>query len=589
MRISTFARLVRRAVIISFAAAAACGPDARTGDGSATGTLRVEPDHAVLTITDGAVTPQGYKAIVRQADGTDLDVTSEVAFTIEASSIGTFSGPVLVPSGPAGRFTVTGTYGDETAAVDGTIKVVQHTVQPPAPTNSPELFDAATDDPLYAPSIAYPSPDTVFPPNLGDFDVHWTADAAHTLFEVTLEGPYASIKVYVTSLQAFVFTPAQWAVIADSTRGRDLTIRVRALDPNHPTSAGKREIGAILADADVIGGVYYWSLSSTAVGVFRHDFADASVPPEAYYTTALSPHNWCVACHALSADGTRIGVSSSETGAGGIVQLGFTLNASTRTPLSPTDESVVWDFATFNPDASLMATVMSGQLTLRAADTGAVLQQVSTAPSPFVTHPDWSPIGDKLAYTALDHTFGNDLGVGPNCRISIRSFDAATRVFGTPSDLVPPNAGCAYYPNFSPDGAWLLYDQSQHGTYSDDTAMVSVVPVDGSMPGAVLATPNVANTRNSWPRWTPFQQTLNYTDANGTAHAEPILWFTFSTTRPFGTRSPGGTPQIWMAPFFPARKHAGLDPSAPAFRLPFQDLASNNHAAQWTHQVVVIQ
>ena len=580
---------IRRAVIAGVVVAAACGPGPRADDGPAVGELRVEPDHAVITITDGAVTAQAYKAFVRQADGTDRDVTSDVVFSVAASSLGTFSGPTLVPSGLAGPFAVSGTYGDAHASVDGTILVVKHTVTPPAPSNSPGLFDAAADDPVFSPAIAYPSPGTMFPPNLGDFDVHWTADAAHTLFEVTLEGPYATMKVYVTSIQAFVFAPADWAVVADSTRGRDLKIRVRALDPSHPAYAGKREIGAILADGDVVGGIYYWSLSQAAVGIYRHDFADASTPPEPYYTTAISPHNWCVACHALSADGTRIGVSSSQTGAGGIVQMGFTLNAATRTPMSPTDESVVWDFATFNPDASLMATVMSGQLTLRAADTGAVVQQVSTAPASWVTHPDWSPLGDKLAYTALDGTYGNDLSVGPNCRISIRSFDAGTRTFGTPGNLVTPSSGCAYYPNFSPDGAWILYDQSQNGTYSDNTAMVSIVPADGSTPGAVLSTPNLAGTRNSWPRWTPFQQDLHYTDTAGVLHTEPVLWFTFSTTRAFGTRAPAGTPQIWMAPFFPNRQHAGLDPSAPAFRLPFQDLQSNNHAAQWTHQVVSIQ
>jgi hypothetical protein len=578
---------VRRAALLGFVTAAACGPSPRSGDDTpVVGELRIEPAHAVITIVDGAAPGQGYQALVRQDDGTDLDVTSDAMFSLDASYLGAFAGPILVPSGSAGPYTVSASYGDNHASADGKILVVKHEVTASAPANSAGLFDAAADDPAFSPAIAYPSPDTVFPPNLGDFDVHWTADSAHTLFEVTLEGPYATLKVYIASVQAFAFTPAEWAVISDSTRGRDMKIRVRALDPNHPGSAGKREIGAILADADVVGGIYYWSLSPSAVGVFRHDFADASTPPEPYYTTALSPHNWCVACHTLSADGTRIGVSSSQTGAGGIVQLGFTLDAASRMPMSPTDESVVWDFASFNPDASMMATVMAGQLTLRAAN-GAVIQQVAS-PS-WVTHPDWSPIGDRLAYTALDGTYGNDLSVGPNCRIATRSFDPATRTFGTPADLVAPSGGCAYYPNFSPDGSWILYDTSQNGTYSDNTAMVSIVPADGSLPGAVLATPNVAGMRNSWPRWTPFEQDLHYTDANGITHTEPILWFTFSTTRAFGTRAPAGTPQIWMAPFFPERKHAGLDPSAPAFRLPFQDLQSNNHAAQWTHQVVVIQ
>jgi hypothetical protein len=44
-----------------------------------------------------------------------------------------------------------------------------------------------------------------------------------------------------------------------------------------------------------------------------------------------------------------------------------------------------------------------------------------------------------------------------------------------------------------------------------------------------------------------------------------------------------------MTPFFPGRAALGNDPSAKAFRLPFQNLDSSNHIAQWTERVVVLQ
>jgi len=44
-----------------------------------------------------------------------------------------------------------------------------------------------------------------------------------------------------------------------------------------------------------------------------------------------------------------------------------------------------------------------------------------------------------------------------------------------------------------------------------------------------------------------------------------------------------------MASFYPARAEAGMEPSLPAFRLPFQDLATSNHIAQWTEKVVDIE
>jgi len=33
----------------------------------------------------------------------------------------------------------------------------------------------------------------------------------------------------------------------------------------------------------------------------------------------------------------------------------------------------------------------------------------------------------------------------------------------------------------------------------------------------------------------------------------------------------------------------GEDPSSPAFAVPFQDITTSNHIAQWTTQVVAVQ
>jgi hypothetical protein len=44
-----------------------------------------------------------------------------------------------------------------------------------------------------------------------------------------------------------------------------------------------------------------------------------------------------------------------------------------------------------------------------------------------------------------------------------------------------------------------------------------------------------------------------------------------------------------MTPFFPGRAAAATDPSVTAFRLPFQNIESNNHIAQWTETVVPVE
>ena len=111
-----------------------------------------------------------------------------------------------------------------------------------------------------------------------------------------------------------------------------------------------------------------------------------------------------------------------------------------------------------------------------------------------------------------------------------------------------------------------------------------MVKADGSMPPRKLDLANVAGgLTNSWARWAPFRNTWGPSGTN-----EDLYWITFSSKRAFGVRLPGGQPQLWMAAFFPGRVAVGGDPTGPAFRLPFQDIASNNHIAQWTETVVPI-
>jgi hypothetical protein len=65
-----------------------------------------------------------------------------------------------------------------------------------------------------------------------------------------------------------------------------------------------------------------------------------------------------------------------------------------------------------------------------------------------------------------------------------------------------------------------------------------------------------------------------------------LMWLTFSSRRAYGLHLPAGqTAQIWMVAFDPDAAAKGQDPSFPAFWLPFQDMASGNHIAQWVTTV----
>lgn len=169
----------------------------------------------------------------------------------------------------------------------------------------------------------------------------------------------------------------------------------------------------------------------------------------------------------------------------------------------------------------------------------------------------------------------------------MRTFDPVTHAFGNETPLVN-DSNLNFYPSWSPDGQWILFNQTAPATgltsYNNGNASLFVVKSDGSAPPVALTTANNAlGLTNSWGRWAPFQQTVG-------ANADPIYWITVSSKRNFGVRLVNlARPQIWMTPFFPDRATAATDPSVEAFRLPFQNIESSNHIAQWTERVVTTQ
>jgi len=181
--------------------------------------------------------------------------------------------------------------------------------------------------------------------------------------------------------------------------------------------------------------------------------------------------------------------------------------------------------------------------------------------------------------------------------------DMGAGVWAPPVELVARTAGTNhYYPAFSPDGAFLVYDQSicssggiECNADSDPSArLYALRPAAGAQPVELLRANAPGRTdggatdlTSSFPKWSPF--VFQRTAENGSR----LEWITFSSTRNYGLRNPppGGTEEptgtlIWMAGVDPDKVSQGADPSYPAFALPFQDIDTSNHIAQWTTRVV---
>ena len=588
-----------------------CGGSSSDGFDEEGATLRLDPPASEHVILNGANPQQPYTAVLVDPNGQTRDVTAEATFYVE-SSFGAFSGPTLTIHGP-GKTTVSALWTGKQGTAQVLARVKSTRVADDVPPNAPDLFAGGTEDAARAPTIVYPAEGVTMPRNIGDFETHWT-DPNNNVFEVSLQSEFADVRVYVAGGNGvgggprpswFNFTPQEWgyAVANQNT----VNYQVRGASTTTPGVIGSAPARMVrLTNEAMEGGVYYWAAAGADYGIFRHDVAKPGQPAEAFMTYqstgGAAGGGKCVACHALSSDGTTMAITyDGGNGRATVVDVATATAQPVPAPAGPGDyssDTTRWNFATLYPNGSRMLTVFGGVISVRNTSDQAA---VATMPGGgYATHPDLSTDMSKLVYIRTSAAGADWSFTGGT--IYTRSFDPNTLAFGAETPLVTAG-GNNFYPSWSPDGEWILFNRSPNNgnAYNNVEASLWVVKADGSMPPIRLASFNAAagGLTNSWGRWAPFQQTV------GTA-AEPIYWITVSSKRDVGVRRlnstqpdldpvgvPGHgtneddkTPQIWMSPFYTTRALAGQDPTTPAFRLPFQNLTSNNHIAQWTERVI---
>jgi hypothetical protein len=597
-----------------------CGPHKGSGDDIAQATLTVDPPTSELLITNAVPATEAFTATLTFPDGHKEDVTADTTFAID-TEFGNFSAATLTMQ-VAGKTSVYGAFMDKQATAEVIARLKDVRVDTGVPANAPDWF-TMPENPLHAPTVKYPAADVIMPRNVGDFEVHWIDGSSNDVFEVSLKTDYADVRAYVRGGNGdgaagpdpsyMAFLASEWTAAV----GTEVLVQlqVRGVDSTNPTTVGSAPMQMVnLSNETMNGGLYYWaSAGSEPEGIYRHDMSKPGQPAEPYMTTSQIAGSGfgCVACHVLSRDGKKMTITYDggdqpattidvETAARFTVASGATgCTASSQCAagmgcIIPGGQpsgtcKTAWNFATFTPDGSQILTVHDGQLVVRDFATATVLTTMPAAG--YVTHPDLSPDGTRLVYVRPASP-GSDWAFGTG-QIFMRTYDQASMAFGPEQQIVADGAN-NYYPTFSPDGQWILFNKGDNtqagppinanGSYNGPNAQLWVVKADNSAAPVQLTTSNQAlGLTNSWGRWAPFAQTFG-------ANNDPMFWVTVSSKRDFGVRLVGvSKPQIWMTPFFPARAAANTDPSSAAFRLPFQDILTNNHIAQWTEQVIGIQ
>ncbi len=441
-----------------------------------------------------------------------------------------------------------------------------------------------TVDPARAPTILYPPDGVLLPLNLSDVMFQWNAGPGNDLWKVEFDGTHADATAYVTT-NWYVPDGSVWDVLRFGNASETVEVTISGTSSADTSVQGTSQSVTIgFAEDTVNGGLYYWAASSidpgAPYGIMRYDFGNPGQSAESAYST-IQTAGRCVACHALHPTGTHMALNYD----GGNGQADI-IDIAAQTSSVPSGNEYFANFHTYSPDGQYVLSVFHGVFTLRDGVTGAVVETLSDS---YVTYPDWSADGTKVAFTRCTRPLeGFNDWTFHGGQIEIMTYGGPGN-WGAPQVLVPAEANTnLYYPAISPDGEWVLFNRSSDlggypspgDSYSDDDAELWVVAIDGGTPIRLDAVDLVGNLRTSWAKWCPEQHVLD---------GKALLWLTVSSMRDYGHQLQGVfRPQIWMAGFDPERAGDGLDPTWPAFYLPFQDITTNNHIPQWTSTVVPI-
>jgi hypothetical protein len=553
----------------------------------------------------------------------------------------------------------------------------------PLPANAPPC--AGGTPPI---DIVYPNDGVLVPPNMNVMSVQWTPyGGPFTRFEVDFSNSITDVRVVTKCATQtmdtgqppmpsggceLIIDPQTWATLAHANRDGDpVTITVRGTTDGTCASSSTASVHVSFAREDVLGAIYYWKSTVTPNGVggqiWVKSFGD-SVPEQQVTGMGGDLAASCNGCHSLSRDGSRMVVYSDDDDSddeyGDVT--GSLLDMTTKTAIGTAyagrGTGQPPGFSTLTPDRSSYVTsnglgmAPTNAWTLWSGNAGNQLSTVNVGNAgERPTMPDWSPDGKSVIYV-LPNTvgswdqggggrggggggggFGGGAGGGRNDDDHVFGGSLYTLPymgngqFGAPAPFLMSGGENNYYPSYSPDGQFVVFDRAAHDTsvgtidgcngtapqrscpndsFSNPAARVMLVAnATGSAPidlenanGSPAGSP--VPLSNSWPRWSPFLQQYK---------GNLLLWIAFSSTRDYGVRvrnhkpgmyqcypadsfeDPGSPhrmpfaaeceqPQLWMAAINLSAA-SGTDPSRVAFWLPFQDITTHNHTPQWTQAV----
>ena len=595
-----------------------------TDSGSAR-TLSVSPSATTLVVTDLSMLPTA-RLTASALFGDGLTAQVDASWSIDRLDIATVApgaGLVTAAGTAFGTATVTASAAGLTAQATITVRLKATRLETSvSPTDQAALSGASASDPSIT-ALAYPYDQTVFPTGLLPPELMWNGGGAGDLYLVRLTATDFDLSVFTAAdpPSRYTLPPALWNALTATATGSNVQASLSRLSGGSAYASAHESW--TIANANLRGTIYYWSIADgeilkldlttgTVVPAFDAGSALALGSPTPLVSTtpatppwedALAGHERCVACHAVSKDGTTLGAIFSRSDSAG--PFGF-VDVSSAQVKAIGDYTTDGAFAALTPDGRYAA-VNDNSMTLALADTSTG----SLATSIFdgqgnLCDPVFSPDGTKFA-VATSCGLGDSLAYPVQYQTSSLSlFDFAenpTPVFSNPQTLVvggSPDAGppdAIAFPSFSPDSRWVFYQRGSNSRAKINFTQPYVHGIDdlyvtSAQPGGGQIALDQANGKGSL---SDDNLHLNYAPTVNPIAEGGYVWVVFTSPRDYGnrvaaTRVPGATSypgdatytnnkQLWVTAV--SADIQTVDPSHPAFWLPGQSNDSINMFGYW--------
>ncbi|MCX5747326.1 MAG: hypothetical protein NT062_33075, partial [Proteobacteria bacterium] len=478
--------------------------------------LRVEPPALVIdTELDRAPPPIELRVFAQRFDGLEFELFG--SWTMTGDLVGELIGNQFHPYNDIGGAAVGRVVLAEGVA-EFPIDVTLHGVDASQVTPL-DIARFDTAEQRAVPSTLRPG-DTILPLDTSLIPIEWTGEPASTfaLHEVSIRAPHLDLRTYGYRFgdPSFTLGAAFDHAIATTRAGQDVELRVRSIVGDE-TIARTQTTRVAIADRHLEGTMIFatgdliqtFDLRTQWGGVFGFDF----------FT--------CVDCRiSMEHASGRIGFGSSFGTPSRIADL--TTAATIATSATP------WESVAFAGDR--LVGTWHGRLTLYDA----FAARIAAIPVGLdARDPAVSPDGTRLAWISART---NELRIG--------TLDHLTGAITNQRTLVAASARATHAPDFSADGAWLVYARAQGGDSADPT--IAIVATDGS--GVTLEVSR--DVRDFEARWATPTATCR---AGG--ETVELAWLVMATTRGGNTSAAG----LWLAPVDLANRHV-----SPAF--PFLSL-----------------